>query len=429
MPQGLPRKIRVAFILQVLAVSLAVVACGWVVSTVVKHGFVQRASQVEAEDFFMRRAGNPAHPAPNSRYFEGWFVPAGATPDGVPAGVARLSPGFHQLEQQQLAVRVDRRPEGTLYLLYDRASVDRLLYGFAVLPIVLALVAVLLVSWLTYSVSKRLVTPVNWLAREVASWDPRRPDIGALSPERLPADIGSGEARQLASALHALGQRVEAFVARERNFTRDASHELRTPLTVIRVAADLLEAETALSPRGLRSLQRIQRASRDMETVIDAFLILAREADIPAEGEAFAVADVVAEEVDKVQPLLEGKPVQLRVVEDAKPQLRAPSRVLGVMLGNLLSNAVQYTDHGDIEVRIEADRLSVRDTGIGMSPETLRRAFEPFYRAEIDGTGMGLGLSVVRRLGERFGWPVTLESAPGSGTLATILFPVASGQR
>ncbi len=422
MPQGLPRKIRVAFILQVVMVSLAVIACGWVVAAVIKHGFVQKVSQAEAEAFFVRRAGDATHAVPGTRNLEAWFVPAGAAGNGVPAQIARLKPGFHELPRERQAVRVERRPEGTLYLVYDRDSIDGLLYGFAVLPVVVALLAVLLVSWLTYGISRRLVAPVNWLAREVASWDPRQPDIHALSPERLPPDIGSGEARQLARALHTLGERVDAFVARERNFTRDASHELRTPLTVIRVAADLLEAESNVSPRGQRSLQRIQRASRDMEAVIDAFLILAREGEVAPRSEEFAVADVVAEEIDKVQPLLEGKAVHLRVVEVAKPLLHAPARVLGVMVGNLLSNAAHYTDNGDIEVRIEADRISVRDTGIGMSPETLQRAFDPFFRAEIDGAGMGLGLSVVRRLGERFGWPVTLESAPGRGTQATILF-------
>ena len=189
MPQGLPRKIRIAFILQVVMVCLAVVACGWVVSSVIRHGFVQRVSEAEAEDFFMRRAGNPAYPVPKSRTVDGWFVPAGAPATGVPSDVAGMSPGFHELEGDE-AVRVERRPEGTLYLAYDRTKINGLLYSFAVLPIALALVAVLLVSMLTYGVSKRLVAPVNWLAREVASWDPRRPDIGALSPERLPADIG-----------------------------------------------------------------------------------------------------------------------------------------------------------------------------------------------------------------------------------------------
>jgi signal transduction histidine kinase len=420
-PQGLPRKIRIAFILQVVMVGLAVLAAGWLVSLVIRMGLMRAASEGEAKDFFVRHAQNANYGLPHGRNFTSWYVPTGQAPTQVPPNIARLGPGHHDLEASGQQVRVERRPEGTLYIAYDTERIDRLMYAFAVLPMGLGLIGVVAVSFLTYRVSKRLVTPVNWLARQVAAWDPRQPDIDVLAPHRLPADIGSGEARQLAQALHTLGERVEAFVARERNFTRDASHELRTPLTVIRVAADLLETEQ-LSSRGTRSLHRIQRASRDMEAVIDAFLILAREADIEPQREHFAVSDIVAEEVDKVQPLLEGKPVELRVVKRAEPELHAPSRVLAVMVGNLLSNACQYTDKGDIEVRIEEDRVSVRDTGIGMTRETLQRAFDPFYRADQDIGGMGLGLSVVRRLGERFGWPVVLESVPGSGTLATIQF-------
>ena len=421
MPQGLPRKIRIAFVLQVVMVGLAVVAAGWLVSMVIRTSLMRAASEAEARDFFQQRAFNAAYPLPHGSNFKSWFVPAGGSTAGVPRAFAQLPPGHHALDDRGLQVRVARQKAGTLYLAYDQDRIERLTYAFAGLPILLGLVGVVVVSFLTYRVSKRLVTPVNWLARQVAAWDPRQPDIDVLAPHRLPPDIGSGEARQLAQALHTLGERVEAFVARERNFTRDASHELRTPLTVIRVAADLLDAEE-LSARGTRSLQRIQRASRDMEAVIDAFLILAREADIEPQREHFAVSDIVAEEVDKVQPLLAGKPVELRVIKRAEPELHAPSRVLAVMVGNLLSNACQYTDQGDIEVRIEEDRVSVRDTGIGMTRETLQRAFDPFYRAQMDGGGMGLGLSVVRRLGERFGWPVALQSAPGTGTLATILF-------
>lgn len=425
MPQGLPRKIRIAFILQVVVVSLAVVLGGYVVSAVIKLGYVQSASHAEADNFFARRAGDPGYPVPQGRYVEGWFVPAGVGNDGVPAEVAALPPGYHELHAAGQLVRIERRPSGTLYLVYDRSRLDALLYNFAVLPIVLGLLAVFAVSWLTYRASKRLIAPVNWLAREVARWDPRQPDVGALAPENLPPDIGSGEAQQLAKALHVLGRRVEAFVARERDFTRDASHELRTPLTVIRVASDLLLAEPDMSPRALRSLQRIQHAGRDMEAVIDAFLILAREAEIEPLSEDFPVRAVVDEAVDKARPLLADKPVDLRVVANGAPHLHAPPRVLGLMLDNLLANACAFTEAGAIEVRIEPDRVVVHDSGIGMAADILARAFDPFYRADPtnpDGKGMGLGLSIVRRLGERVGWPVSLDSTPGRGTSATILF-------
>jgi signal transduction histidine kinase len=72
---------------------------------------------------------------------------------------------------------------------------------------------------------------------------------------------------------------------------------------------------------------------------------------------------------------------------------------------------------------VGSDRIVIRDTGIGMSPETLQRAFDPFFRGNLaNPAGRGMGLSIVRQLGERFHWPVNLESAPGQGTTATIRF-------
>jgi signal transduction histidine kinase len=94
------------------------------------------------------------------------------------------------------------------------------------------------------------------------------------------------------------------------------------------------------------------------------------------------------------------------------------------MVGNLLSNAVRFTESGSVEVVLRPDRIEVRDTGIGMSDETLAKAFDPFYRHDRDGSdSMGIGLSIVRRLGERFRWPVELASTPGQGTVAVIHIP------
>ena len=178
-----------------------------------------------------------------------------------------------------------------------------LAFWFGIVPVLLTLLAVYGASWVTYRASKRLVSPVNWLARRVSRWDPGHPEAADLEPNKLPADM-QGETRQLAAALHSLANRVSAHVARERNFTRDASHELRTPLTVIRVASDMALGDESLQPRLRRSLQRIQRAGRDMEAVIDAFLILAREADVEPQIELFDVNDIVRYEVDNANELL-----------------------------------------------------------------------------------------------------------------------------
>lgn len=422
MAPGLPRKIKIAFILQAVIASFVIVIGVFAINAVLKHTLLERRLHAQAEAFWLERSKNPEYPPPHSSGLMGYLVPAGGTTDRLPAAIRSFGPGFHEISTRNRLIYVDQRAAGRLYLVYDQAFVNEFALWLGVVQIIFALLAIYAVTWWTYRTSRRLVEPVTWLAREVAKWEPRQPDAGPLAPDRLPS-VFQDEARQLADALHGLAERVGSFVARERAFTRDASHELRTPLTVVRVASDLMLADPDLPSRTQRSLQRIQLAGRDMEAVIDAFLVLAREADVAPQSEEFLVRDVVYEEVVNVRPLLAGKPVQLEVVEEASPRLFAPPRVLGVMVGNLLSNACNFTDEGRIEICITRDRVVVRDTGIGMSREELDKAFEPFYRADqANPVGKGIGLSIVRRLGERFGWPVVVESTPGQGTTATIDF-------
>ncbi len=301
------------------------------------------------------------------------------------------------------------------------ANQDLPFAAVTVVAIALALGSIIVVTWMTYRATRRLLAPVDWLLSEVSRWNPHRPDTRALSPDRIPTDI-QGDTRKMAIALHDLGERVDAFIARERDFTRDASHELRTPLTVIRMASDLISHDEGLSDRSRRSLARIQGANAEMESIMDALLLLARDQEVTLEQEDFSVRDVVEAEVERIRPLLEGKDVQLDVEFEAQPELHAPPRVLGVILRNLLGNAVRFTDVGHIRIRLLADRVEVEDTGIGMDAATLARAFEPFYRIDATATGAGLGLSIAQRLGDRCGWPLELASKPGQGTRATILF-------
>src|SRR5690606_30542922 len=211
-------------------------------------------------------------------------------------------------------VLVDRRGDGQLYLTYPRAVAETRALQTVFAPMLLALLALAASAWFTYRNARRMVAPLDWLANQVARWDPLAPDATALSPDRLPDNAGI-EARQLAGALQRMAERMHAFVRRERDFTRDASHELRTPLTVIRVASDLLHSDPALPERAKRSLSRIQSAGRDMEAVIESFLILAREGGIEPQLEPFAVRDIVLEEIEAARALLAGKPVRLDLVE------------------------------------------------------------------------------------------------------------------
>jgi signal transduction histidine kinase len=100
-----------------------------------------------------------------------------------------------------------------------------------------------------------------------------------------------------------------------------------------------------------------------------------------------------------------------------------------VLLSNLLRNACKYTDAGQVRVRVRYGEVLIEDSGIGMTREQLAHAFEPFWRADIQREGQGIGLSIVQRLSQRFGWPVTLDSEAGTGTTARVQFPQAQALR
>ncbi len=422
MPQGLPRRIKLAFVTQALIGSIVITLGITLAAVIVRHSVIEQRVRSEAEAFWVARAIQPDHRLPVSSTMTGYLVLAGKSDDALPETLRDMEPGLHRSSEPGRMVFVDVRPQGTLYLVFSAWMADQSVLLTGLVSLLLSLLTSGVLIWQTYRTSKRLVTPVSWLANQVAQWDPRDPDASAISPARLPADAGE-EVSRLSSALGGLATRLNEFVQRERDFTRDASHELRTPLTVIRVASDLMLAEPDLPPRLERSLNRVRNAGRDMEAVIDAFLILARESDVAPLSEEFAVREIVDAEVAKVKPELADKPVELSVRDEGAPLLTAPRHVLSVMVGNLLENAVHYTDQGRIELLLAQDRIEIRDSGIGMTPETLAKAFDPFFRADDRrADGRGMGLSIVRRLGDRFGWPVTLSSTPGQGTLAVIHF-------
>jgi signal transduction histidine kinase len=423
---GLRRKIWVAFILQAAAISFAAVLGVYGASAVLKHVLIQRALQEEASHFWGRREDDPAATVPDTYNMNGYLVRVGDL-SAVPEPLQPLPVGFHSLPRAQggSLVMVEDRGGMRLYLLFKQEQVDSLAFWFGMAPLAVVLAVVYIIAWTTYRTSKRVVSPVIWLANQVRHWDPKHPDATALKPENLPVDV-EGETLTLASSLHDFASRIGSFVEREHNFTRDASHELRTPLTVIRVAGDMMDGDESLSPMARRSLKRIQGAGRDMEALIEAFLILAREGDTGLPDDDFSVGAIACEELDKARPLLAGKSVELELHREADLQLHAPARVFSVMLGNLLRNACNYTEQGKVVVTVRRDSVQVADSGVGMSPDELARVFEPFYRAG-DGRkdGQGIGLSIVRRLSERYGWPVRLESEPCKGTTATISFPSA----
>ncbi|MFN7551405.1 MAG: sensor histidine kinase [Pseudomonadota bacterium] len=431
---GLRGRLWVAFVLQIAAISVATLLSVYGAWVVLRDVLIQNALMQEAQHYWERLAVDPGAEVPDTYNMHGYLGRDGDLAS-VPASLREFLPrSYHAVTLRGSSALVyvsepdpARHPglQGRLYLVFEQEQVDRLALWFGFVPLTMVLAVIYITTWLTYRVSRRAVSPVIWLAGQVRAFDPKKPDLASLEPGSLPADADE-DIQVLAGAIHSFASRLEEFIERERNFTRDASHELRSPITVIKVAADILLEEEALSEFGRRSAQRIRRAIRDMEALIEAFLILAREADVGLPEEDFVVGELIEEEVERAQDLVQGKPVEVRYVREADFALHAPPRVLAVMVSNLLRNACLYTTEGAVTVTLGRDFVRVEDTGPGMSEEVLDKVGRlPFFRGDQATArgGHGVGLTIVRRLSDRFGWPVEMSSRLGVGTRATIRFP------
>lgn len=422
-PERLHRKLRWVFVSQALIASL-VMAMGLVYGgAYLRDRMLEDRLQTEAAQLWNAADYHGRTPLPAVSGVLSWVVPANAQGDAqLPVDLRGYRPGFHRIQNGRRWVYVSERDGRRVVISLQPRTANRIALYNTLLALLLAITCIVVIARLGYRRSKAAVAPVAQLADALVNWDPATPDVHRFDSVQA-GDEPIAEVEQLRASLRTVAGRMRDYIERERDFTRDASHELRTPLTVVRVASDLLGQEQGLSDRGARSLRRIGNAVREMEELIDAFLVLARHPDVPLDMDDIDIAEIAHEQAALALPLLEGKPVVLDVVEHAHPHVQVPLRVPGVMLAQLLRNACAHTEQGRIEVRVESDRIEVEDSGAGMDAATLARAFQPFFRGSECATGgKGLGLHVVQRLAERLGWNVDLRSSPGAGTIATVRF-------
>lgn len=313
----------------------------------------------------------------------------------------------------KLAVRKD--PEYWFFLKYDTTQdhlAHRLLiYALAGSVLVFSLLSFLLGLWS----SRRVMSPVSDLAARVRAYR------GSEHPEPLAPHFPNDEVGELAAALDDYARRLTERVQRDREFNADVSHELRTPLAVIRGASELLLSQPDLSDRVRQRLLRIERAAQQCSDLTTALMMLSRHER--GSGRT-ALAPLLQHLVEIHRAQITGKPVQVRLEIESDTEVAAPEAVLSVAIGNLIGNACKYTVEGEVSVRLLADRVAIADSGPGISAEEAERLFERGYRGASAGQtkGAGIGLAIVRRLCDLYGWRVGMAPGERGGAVATLVF-------
>ncbi|NMY68495.1 HAMP domain-containing sensor histidine kinase [Pseudomonas sp. WS 5414] len=340
----------------------------------------------------------------------------------LPKDLRHLDPGFHEVFREQLSYHamvevVDGRRYVLLQDQSDFEERERVLFAVVLVGFVLSLALAVFLGWV---LARRVMAPVVRLARQVR----HRDQLLGLAPPLAP-DYAADEVGELAIAFDATLGRLRQALSRERLFTSDVSHELRTPLMVLATSCELLLENPGLDPRGRSQVERIARACDEMRELVQTFLMLARaQREDASMSPQLTLTQAAKDLIGVWREFIEAKGIEL-IFEPGQPgETRYNATFLHAVMGNLLRNALHYTEQGFIRLSLVADGFVVEDSGVGIPEEKREAMFQPFVRGdEKRGEGLGLGLSLVQRICENQGWSVALSTMTPNGCRFHVQLP------
>src|SRR5258706_2507393 len=230
----------------------------------------------------------------------------------------------------------------------------------------------------------------------------------------------------LGSRLNAARSEAEAANLAKTKFLAAASHDLRQPMQALSMYASIWE-ERSPDTNVRRVVTGVQLSVKTLERLFDSLLDISKiESGVIKPGVlGFTLMPLIEQVVEAERPIAEQKGLALRMVRTSA-NVRSDPALLERMLKNLLTNAIRYTDRGRIVVgcrRLGGGRLRIEivDSGVGIPTEEQDRIFNEYYQLEgASGQGLGLGLPIVKSLGDLLGHRVAVKSVRGRGSVFSI---------
>jgi len=356
-------------------------------------------------------------------------VPALVKPMNLAVESATAGSGWHRIVMQRLLYKA---PDHT-YIVEVGGSywpIARVLHGLILIFIIGMPVVIAVAVAGGYIIMRQGLAPINAITEQAERISSR------TIAQRLPVPRTGDELESLSLSLNRMIMRLEAAFEHINRFSADVSHELRTPLAIVRGELEGIMRQRQL-PRDVvesvgSTLEEVERLTK----IIDQLLVISRlDAGESLPQQTVDVGALVLSTLDQMQLLAEEKAIS--IVEKVDPGIHVsgdPLRLRQAVV-NLLDNAIKYTpEHGQIEVSVTAAaskaQIGIRDSGIGISAESLPHIFERFYRTDTarnrNSGGAGLGLSIVKAICSAHGGEVKVQSEEGSGSRFELELPLAS---
>jgi heavy metal sensor kinase len=275
--------------------------------------------------------------------------------------------------------------------------------------------------------ARRAVSGVEAITRTAQSIS------GGTLEKRVPVKTRGDEIDQLAMTFNQMLDRIQTLVTEIREMSDNIAHDLKSPITRIRGVAEVtLTNERSIGEYESMAASTIEECDRLLGMINTMLMISKTESGVDKLSlEEIDLAGLVRQACELFEPTAEDKRVTLRCDVPNKSHLVGDNRMIQRMLSNLLDNAIKYTPSGGkvkVSVSENDERyvvITVKDTGIGISPNDLPRIFDRFYRCDQSRStpGIGLGLSLARTIARAHGGDITVTSLLNQGSTFTITLP------
>jgi signal transduction histidine kinase len=255
---------------------------------------------------------------------------------------------------------------------------------------------------------------------------------GDLTATATATEKGPGETRQLARSINVMAKRLGGLIDRQRSFAGDASHQLRTPLTALRLRLEQAGELIASSPEQAQiHIDEALNETDRLTQLTEQLLRLARAEGAVLEKENIDVSEIARDRAQEWRYLADERDVEIIVRAPDNLMVDANQLAVREIIDNYMDNALEVAPSKSqiiltVLALVDVVEIVVSDSGRGMSPLQRERAFDRFWRADVDSnrrTGSGLGLAIVAQLAQASGLRVELRESPTGGVDAVVGIP------